>query len=60
MNHIQSQCPKELRVVMREVTLGCVEQFLLGAAGESRPALAIGDPAILFGDRGDGSSVVAA
>jgi hypothetical protein len=60
MNHIQSHRPKELRVVMCEVTLCRVEQFQLGTAGESRPTLAIGNPAIVFGDRGDGSSAVVA
>ncbi len=45
---------------MCEVTLCRVEQFLLGTASESRPALAIGDPAIVFADRSDGSSVVVA
>ena len=60
MNHIQSHRPEELRVVMCEVTLSRVEQFLLGTAGESRPALAKGDPAIVFGDRGGRSSVFVA
>jgi hypothetical protein len=43
--------------MMCEVSLCRIEQLLLGIAHELRPALAIGDPAVLFVDRGHRSSV---
>jgi len=46
--------------MMREVSLCRIEQLKLRITHELRPALAIGDPALAFGDRGHGSSVAAA
>jgi hypothetical protein len=43
--------------MMCEVSLCRVEQLLFGIAHELRPALAIGNPAVLFVDRGHRSSV---
>ena len=42
--HIQLQRPEELGVMMRDVLLSRLEQLLLGATCELRPALAVGDP----------------
>jgi hypothetical protein len=47
-------------MVVGEVSLGRIEELLLGFAHELRPALAIGDPSVPFADRGHFSSVVAA
>jgi hypothetical protein len=47
-------------MVMCEVSLSCVEELLLGIAGEARPALAIGDPIELSGDSGHMAFIVAA
>lgn len=38
-------------MVLREVSLGRVEQLLLRPASQLRPTLAEGDPAVLFVDR---------
>ena len=40
--------PRGAGVVMCEVSLSRVEELLLGIARESRPALAVGDPAVPF------------
>ena len=40
VHHIQLQRPEELRMMVSEVLLHRIEQLLLGAAGELRPALA--------------------
>jgi hypothetical protein len=37
---------------MSEVSLRRIEEFLLGVARELRPALAVGDPAVLLSDGG--------
>jgi hypothetical protein len=47
-------------MVKCEVSLSRVEELLLGAPGEARPALAMGDPAELFCDFGHRDFVVAA
>ena len=39
-------------MVVREMPLDCLEQLLIGAACELRPALAVGDPALPVIDRG--------
>jgi hypothetical protein len=57
VDHVTPNCPKELGVVMREVSLGRLEQFVLGISRESRPTLAEGNPAVLFVDWGHRSSV---
>ena len=46
MHRVQLKCPKELWVMMGEVSLGRIEQLLLGLSCELRPALAEGDPTI--------------
>jgi len=46
--------------MMREMSLCRVEELKLRITHELRPALALGDPALAFGDRGHGSSVAAA
>jgi len=52
MHRVQLQCPEELGVMMSEVSLNRVEQFLLGVSGELRPALAVSDPAMSVRDPG--------
>jgi hypothetical protein len=47
-------------MVMCEVSLGRIEELLLGIAREARPALAVGDPAMPFGDSGHMAFIVAA
>lgn len=39
-------------MVVREMTLDCFEQLLIGATSELRPALAVDDPSLPFIDRG--------
>src|SRR5690242_17117260 len=46
--------------MMRNVLLSRLEQLMLGATCELRPALAEGDPSMPFVDRGHKSMVVAA
>jgi hypothetical protein len=52
MHRVQLQCPEELGVMMSEVSLNRVEQFLLGVSGELRPALAVSDPTMSVRDLG--------
>jgi hypothetical protein len=44
MHHIQLQRPEELWMMVREMTLGRIEQLFLRISRELRPALAIGNP----------------
>jgi hypothetical protein len=46
MHHIQLQRPEELRMMVREMTLGRIEQLFLRIASELRPALTVGDPPV--------------
>jgi hypothetical protein len=46
MHHFQLKCPKELGVMMGEVSLSRIEQLLLGISSELRPTLAEGDPTV--------------
>lgn len=39
-------------MVVRQMLLYCLEQLLIGAACEPRPALAVGDPSLPSFDRG--------
>jgi hypothetical protein len=48
--HLRLQCPEELGVVMREMSLDGVEELRVGAACELRPALALRHPPLLFAD----------
>ena len=57
--HIQLQCPEELGVMMCDVLLSGIEELFLGASSELRPALAVGDPQMLFFDRGHMSLISA-
>jgi hypothetical protein len=59
-HHVSPQCPEEAWMVMCEVSLSCVEELLLRIAGEARPALAVSDPSMPFGDSGHLAFVVAA
>jgi hypothetical protein len=47
-------------MVMCEMPLGRVEEFLVGGSREARPALTVGDPTELFCDCLHGALVVAA
>lgn len=51
-HHISSKRPQELWMVMSEVRLRRLEELLPRVPCELRPALAVGDPAVLFVDRG--------
>jgi hypothetical protein len=51
MHQLQPQRPEELGVMVREVALRGVEQFLLRIARELRPALAVSDPSVSVPDR---------
>src|SRR5690242_19496287 len=59
-HHVQLQRPQELGVVMCDVPLDRVEELLLGPACKLRPALAVSDPSVPFGDRGHSALVLAA
>jgi hypothetical protein len=50
-HHIRLQCPEELRMVVCEMPFNRFEELLVGPASEARPALAVGDPPLLFVDR---------
>jgi hypothetical protein len=49
-HHIRPQGPQELGMMVCEMPLDRGEELLLGAACELRPALAVGDPLLLFAD----------
>ena len=51
-HHFRLHCPHELRMVVCEVSLHCIEELLIGLSCELRPALAVGDPSMRFVDRG--------
>jgi hypothetical protein len=59
IHRVQLQCPKELGVMMCEVSLDRVEQLLLGSACELRPAFADGDPPVAVRDFGHMALLVA-
>ena len=59
VHQLQPQRPEELRMVVREVALSSVEQFLMRIACELRPALAISDPPVTVVDRGDSPPIAA-
>jgi hypothetical protein len=59
MHRLQLQCPKELRVMMCEVSLDRVEQLLFGSACDLRPALADNDPPVTVPDGGQMALIVA-
>ena len=46
-HYLRLQRPQELRMVMCEMSLDRVEQLLVGATCESRPALAVDDTSLL-------------
>jgi len=50
-HHIRLKCPEELRMVVREMPLNRFKELLVGAARESRPALALSDPPLPSADR---------
>jgi hypothetical protein len=59
-HHVTPQCPEETRMMVSEVSLRRVEELLLGIACEARPALAICNSSVPFGDGGHVSFIVAA
>jgi hypothetical protein len=46
MHQFQPQCPEELWMMVREVSLSRCEQLFLGVASELRPALAVSNPSV--------------
>jgi hypothetical protein len=52
IHQVQLQRPKELGVMMSDVSLYRFEKLFLRTACELRPALAFGDPPAAFVDRG--------
>jgi hypothetical protein len=57
-HYLRLQCPQELGMMMREVSLNHIEELFIGRPCELRPALAIGDPTMPFVDRSQYSLVV--
>jgi hypothetical protein len=50
-HHLRLQCPEELGVVMREMSLNRRKELIVGAACELRPALTVSYPTLALDDR---------
>jgi hypothetical protein len=59
-HHVTPQCPEETWMMVSEVSLSRVEELLFGIAREARPALAICNSSVPFGDGGHVPFIAAA